>query len=114
MQLLKILPPRNIPGADEVLNGSRLRCCSGRTVDIWPCMTRSKDGVRIAFYQGWREPPTESEAAEVRQYLTDFMAKATGLKRPVLHLRSDSPNTHDAAEKQAEQWLKTGEIPKVN
>ncbi len=63
MRIVNKLAPREIDGADEVLDGVVAELSSGNYVRFWPAMTYDTEAnqTRIAFFTEWYLPPTPDD-----------------------------------------------------
>jgi hypothetical protein len=106
MNVLALLPKREIEGADEVLEGMLAEVASGNQCRIWPAMTydREHHETRIAFFMEWRRVPTPDDIAEVTAYTNTLMRKP-----PELMTEAQSG---PCAEQENIDWLRTGKAPK--
>lgn len=103
MNILNILPPREIEGADEVLDGVVLECQSGNVCRVWPAMTydRERDQTRIAFFMEWYRPATPDDIAEVTEYTNGLMGTGPELLTEGPMLSQENVD-----------WLRTGKAPR--
>ena len=105
MKILAKLPPREIEGADQVLDGVVAEMSSGNLCRFWPALTydREKDQTRIAFFMEWYQPATPNDIAELTAYTNKLMSK-----EPEMLTEVKGDPTQDAANT---EWLRTGKKP---
>ncbi len=108
MTILGKLEPREIEGADEVLEGVLAEFTSGNQCCIWPAMTYDSGlrQTRIAFFTGWRTQPSDADFQELVAYTDGLMGKS----RDFATFAKGDPCTNATAV----TWLATGEKPKVH
>ena len=105
IRILAKLAPREIDGADEVLEGVVAEVSSGNLCRLWPAMTYddAKNQTRIAFFFEWRQSPAPNDIAEVTAYTNELMGKP-----PELMTETKNDPGHDASNA---EWLRTGTKP---
>jgi hypothetical protein len=106
MKLLARLPPREIEGADRVLDGAVAEVASGNRVRLWPAMTYvpETNQTRIAFFTEWRLPPTPEDERELIAATDEMMGKPPEL---ITETKGDP-----TVEQENVDWLRTGKAPK--
>ena len=105
MRFLARLPPREIEGADQVLEGVVVEVASGNQCRLWPAMTydQAANQTRIGFFLEWRRSATPDDIAEVTAYTDSLMGK-----RPqILTETTSDPGADD----RNVEWLRTGKMP---
>jgi len=105
MKILAKLPPREIEGAQRVLEGVVAEVSSGNMCRVWPAMTydEERNQTRIAFFFEWRTLPTPDEIAEVMAFTNEMMGKAPEL---LTETKGDPGRETGNAE-----WMRTGKKP---
>ncbi len=104
MKILGTLPPREIKGADEVLEGAVFMMASGNLCRFWPAMTADMetDQTRIAFFMEWYQRPTDADVAELTAHTDQLMGKPSEFV------------AGGTGDERALEWLRTGKEPKPN
>ena len=106
MRIIGELPPREVEGADQVLNGVVGELASGNYFRLWPALTydREANQTRIAFFIDWYQPPTPDDQGEVTAYTNKLMNGS-----PELATETHGDPTTD---KENVEWLRSGKKPK--
>jgi hypothetical protein len=104
MKIIAVLAPRDIEGADSVLEGFVVELASGNVCRIWPALTEDLEHnqTRIAFFtELWREP-TPADTAEIMAITDDLMGGPPALFSESLNPCDTQANL---------EWLRSGKVP---
>ncbi len=104
MHILGKIPAREIPGADEVLEGFVAQMDSGNFCRCWPALTydTEKHETRIGFFMEWVSLPSLEDQAEFTAHTDQLMGREAMFSR--------AGNSFD---EESLRWLRTGKQPKV-
>lgn len=106
LRVIGLLPPREIPGADRVLDGFVIQTSAGNFCRIWPAMTEDsdKDQTRVAFFMEWKDLASPEDIQEVTELTNELMNNA----EPVVGIvGQETPFVAENLE-----WLRSGKLPK--
>lgn len=108
MNILGRLAPRQVDGADEVLEGILWESASGNRCCVWPVLTHDLElrETRVAFVTGWRVEPSPEDFKELMAFTDSLMGKAPDF----VTAHQGDPCTNSVNT----EWLRTGQKPKVN
>lgn len=106
MKVIGKLPPREIEGADVVLDGMVGEVESGNRCAVWPAMTRVEgaDQARIAFFIEWKRDTTPDDLSEAMA----FVNKVMGGDQPLFLTEGKGDPTRIA---ENTEWLRNGKVP---
>jgi hypothetical protein len=107
LRIIAKLGPREIEGADRVLDGAVYVLNSGNLCRVWPAMSRvaGKEQTRIAFYSEWQNPPTPEDSREFMELCNYWMGRD-----PEVMIESEAPADVKRA---SSEWLKSGAKPQA-
>ena len=79
MKVIARLPPREIEGAHQVLEGVVGECISGNYCRFWPAMTYDDqtNQTRIAFFTEWFRPATPADMEEFMAFTNAMMQSSS-------------------------------------
>jgi hypothetical protein len=105
MQIIGTLPPREIDGADQVLDGMVVETTSGNHCRFWPAMVSddAAQQTRIAFFMEWRCMATPEDIAEVTALTNELMGATPAFTTESVADPCTNPENLE--------WLRSGKIP---